>query len=119
MAGLAEAANGSVWWCSSWIWRAHRPCGVALHVMDWPPGHLIVHVVPSKWTLQPACVNGVTPTRLVPKVGKTWTLRASLGIPGIGSSAVCVDCMVCWLATVTVMGVASGWRLGRLVLAEK
>ena len=28
IAGLAEAVKRSVIWWSSWIWSAHRPCGV-------------------------------------------------------------------------------------------
>jgi hypothetical protein len=40
--------------------------------------------------------------------------------PSKGRSAVWVDCIVCWLATVTVPGVVVGcWRFGRLELAEK
>jgi hypothetical protein len=119
MAGLAEAAKRSVIWWSSWIWSAHRPCGVAWQVMDCPVGHLMVHVVPSKWTLHPAWVSGVTPMRFVPRSGNTWTVLAPSGMPGSGRSAVCVDCMSCWLATLTVIGLLVGWRLGRLLLAEK
>jgi hypothetical protein len=46
-------------------------------------------VVPSKWILHPAWVNGVTPTRLVPNAGKTCTVLASVGVPGSGSSGLC------------------------------
>jgi hypothetical protein len=61
MAGLAEKAKNSVWVYRSWIWRAHNPCGVAWHLMDWPPGHLMMHVVPWNVTVQPAWVRGCDP----------------------------------------------------------
>ena len=79
----------------------------------------MVHVDPSKWTVHPACVKGVTPTRFVPSAGKTWTLRAIGGRCGSGRSAVWVEVIVWLFATVTVTGVLVGWRFGSDVFAEK
>jgi hypothetical protein len=79
----------------------------------------MVHFWPLKRLSHPACVRGVTPTKLVCSEGNTWTVLASGGIPGRGSSAVWVDVMTCWLATVTLIGLVVGWQLGRLVLDEK
>lgn len=90
-----------------------------MQVMVWLPGHLIVHMSSSKWTAQPARVRGETPIRLVPNAGKMWTCRACAGMPDSGRSAVWVDSMTCWFATLTRMGLVVGLRLGRLVLAEK
>jgi hypothetical protein len=92
---------------------------VAWQVMVCLFGHVIVPRLPSKWTLQPAWVKGVTPIRLVPNEGKMCTVLACGGMPGSGSSAVWVEVITSWLATCTVMGFAVGRVLGRLELAEK
>ena len=101
------------------MWNAHSPVGVAWHVMSLLSGHLIVHVSPLKLTVHPACVNGVTPTRLVSNDRKICTLRADGGMFGMLRSAVWVDLIVWLLATVTVTGCVVGWRLGSGVAAEK
>ena len=101
------------------MWNAHSPSGVAWHVMSLLSGHRIVHVVPWKLTVHPACVNGDTPTRLVPNVGKRWTLRAAGGMFGMVSSAVGVEWMVWLFATLTATGCLVGWRCGSCVAVEK
>ena len=89
------------------------------HVISLLSGHRIVHVAPLKWTVHPACVNGVTPTRLVPNEWKIWTLRAASGMLGMGRSAVCVDLIIWLFPTVTVTGCLVGWQLCSGVAVEK
>jgi hypothetical protein len=70
-------------------------------------------------TVHPALVRGATASRLLLISGNRWTVLASSGMLGIGRVAVCVDCIVCWLATWTVIGFVAGFLLGRFVLLEK
>jgi hypothetical protein len=111
MAGCADAVGNTA--CVVWLsWRVQSPWGVVWQWMVFLFGHVMVPRLPSKWTLQPAWVSGVTPMRFMPMDGKRWTMSAAFGIPGRSSSAVCVDVMTSWLATWTVMGFAWDGYLG-------
>jgi hypothetical protein len=99
--------------------RVHSPSGCLGQWMVSPEGHCIVHVVESNNTVHPASQRGLTATRDLFMVGNTSTCRAVGGRADRGSSAVWVECIICWFATWTESGVVVGWRLDSISVGAK
>jgi hypothetical protein len=64
-------------------------------------------------------VSAETAIRLCSRLSKVWAIAASGGIPSSGIIPVCVEWMLCWFATWTVIGVVVGCLLMRGVSLSK
>ena len=89
---------------SPWRGTLQSPVVVAGHSMVVASGHWIVALSLVNVTVHPALVRGETPMRLCCRVSNVWAVAASGGRPWSGRVPVWVDCIVCWLATRTVVG---------------
>lgn len=74
-------------WAKAAIGSSHTPLGEEGHWIGSQSGHWIVASSLLKVTVHPASVSGVTATRLELISGNMWTVLASIGILGSGSSA--------------------------------
>ena len=78
----------------SWIASSgniQRPWWFRGHCMLVPSGFVIVQCVAVKVTSHPLLHRGATASKEFCKCGKICAVRASIGIPVMGNSAVCVE----------------------------
>ena len=108
VAAIASCAVGScasvwlVWWNVSG--KVHSPCVLRGHVSLLPLGILMVQQCCSNVTVHPLSHKGATASRELWSCGKMCVSLAFFGRPWIGTSAVWVEYIYCWLATWTGMG---------------